>query len=198
MPNTVPYEVIAAPYTVWVAPVGTAFPLLGAEPGVGWRKVGSSGDLNYDDATGVVVEHSQTTVPWRALGDCGARKMFRTEEDMKIRLKLVDVTLEQYRLALNDNTVNEEDGQRSLGLSRNFDVATYALLVRTNVSPYQAEGVTQYEIPRAAQTGNPTITKKKGEPEGLDLEWTALVDPNAATEAERFGRLIAEDDTATT
>lgn len=197
MANTVPYEVIAAPYTVWVAPVGTAFPLPSEAPGVSWTKVGTSGDLNYDDATGVIVEHSQSITPWRALGDAGSRKVFRTEEDLKVRLKLVDVTLEQYRLALNDNEVTELTGRKKLGLSRGFDVATHALLVRTNVSPYQAEGVTQYEIPRAAQTGNPTVTKKKGEPEGLDLEWMALVDPNAATPDERFGRLVAEDDTAT-
>jgi hypothetical protein len=197
MPNTVPYEVIAAPYKVYVAPVGTAFPAIDAAPGVSWTLVGSSGDLNYDDATGVIVEHRQTTVPWRALGDAGSRKIFRTEEDLIVKLKLVDITLEQYAHALNANTVTENPGERVIGLSRGFDVDTRALLVRAAVSPYQAEGNTQYEIPRAAQVGSPTVTKKKGEPEGLDLEWMALVDPNAATEDVRFGVLRAADDTAT-
>ena len=32
---------IAAPYTVWVAPVGTAFPLPSEAPGVSWTKVGT-------------------------------------------------------------------------------------------------------------------------------------------------------------
>lgn len=197
MENTVPFEVIAAPYTVYAAPVGTAFPLIDAVPAVAWVKVGTSGDLNYDDEAGVTVEHRQSTTPWRALGDSGSRKIFRTEEDCIVKLKLVDVTLEQYAHALNSNEVTENPGERVVGLSRGFGVATHALLVRAAVSPYQAEGNTQYEIPRAAQVGNPSVVYKKGVPAGLDLEWMALVDPNAATEFERFGRLRTADDTAT-
>lgn len=200
MPNTVPYEVIAAPFTLWVAPVGTAFPLIDVTPAVAWIKVGTSGDLNYDDAAGVTVEHSQAITAWRASGDSGSRKVFRTEEDLKIRLKLMDITLEQYAFALNHNAVTDvaagsgTAGYRSIGLSRGFTVATRALLIRGSVSPYGAEDWnSQYEIPVAAQTGNPSVVFKKGEPAGLDLEWTALVDPNAATEFERFGRLVSQD-----
>jgi hypothetical protein len=198
--NTVPYEVIAAPYTLWHAPVGTAFPLIDVAPAVAWVKVGTSGNLNYDDGAGVTVEHSQTIVPWRAVGDCGSRKVFRTEEDLKVRLKLVDITLEQYALALNHNTVTtigksgSTVGYKKIGLSRGFSVATRALLIRGSVSPYGADWVSQYEIPIAVQTGSPTVIYKKGEPAGLDLEWMSLVDPNASNAAERFGRLIAQND----
>lgn len=198
MANTVPYEVIAAPYTVWIAPVGTPFPPVDAEPSGPWTKIGSNGDLNYDDGAGVTVEHSQTIVPWRALGDAGSRKVFRTEEDMKVRLKLVDVTLEQYKYALNSNSVSTvaagagSPGYKKLGMSRGFDVATMAVLIRGSISPYGANWASQYEIPVAAQTGNPTVVYKKGEPAGLDLEWMALVDPNASSSDERFGRLVAQ------
>jgi hypothetical protein len=198
--NTVPYEVIAAPYTLWHAPVGTAFPLIDVAPAVAWVKVGTSGNLNYDDGAGVTVEHSQTIVPWRAVGDCGSRKVFRTEEDLKVRLKLVDITLEQYALALNHNTVTtigksgSTVGYKKIGLSRGFSVANRALLIRGSVSPYGADWVSQYEIPIAVQTGSPTVIYKKGEPAGLDLEWMSLVDPNASNAAERFGRLIAQND----
>lgn len=195
--NTVPFEVIAAPYSVYVAPVGTSFPAIDAAPANPWALVGTSGNLNYDDGAGVVVEHTQDVVEWRALGDGGTRKVFRTGEGQKVRLKLVDITLEQYAHALNGNTVTENPGERVIGLSRGFDVATYAVLVRSDQSPYQAEGNSQYEIPRAAQAGSPTVTYKKGEPAGLDLEWITLVDPNAATPDERFGRLRVADDTAT-
>ncbi len=200
MPNTVPYEVIAAPFTLWIAPVGTVFPLIDVAPAVAWIKVGSSGDLNYDDATGVIVEHSQSITPWRSSGDSGSRKVFRTEEDLKVRLKLMDITLEQYALALNHNAVTDvaagagTAGYRKLGLSRGFTVATRALLIRGAVSPYgEDDWNSQYEIPIAAQTGNPSVVYKKGDPAGLDLEWTALVDSTAASEFERFGRLIAQD-----
>lgn len=197
MPNTVPYEVIAAPWTLYVADVGTAFPALLAAPGASWTKVGTSGDLNYDDATGVIVEHSQSTIMWRALGDSGSRKIFRTEEDLKVRLKLVDITLEQYAFALNHNTVGTTAagsgtaGYKKIGLSRGFTVATKALLIRGDVSPYGASYVSQFEIPIAAQTGNPSVVFKKDTPAGLDLEWSALVDSSAAA-AERFGRLLAQ------
>lgn len=202
--NSVPYEVIAAPYTLYLAVVGTTFPLIDATPAVAWVKVGTSGDLNYDEGAGVVVEHSQTTNKWRSVGDAGSRKIFRTEEDMAISLKLVDVTLEQYKLALNHNTVTTvaagvgTAGYRKVGLSRGFDIATHALLVRGNVSPYGEDWNSQYEVPRAAQTGSPSVMlSKKGEPAGLDLKWEALVDSTASA-AERFGRLISQDGDALT
>ena len=201
--NTEPFEIVAAPFTLYIADVGTAFPEVDEEPGVSWTKVGSSGDLNYDDATGVVVEHSQEISEFRALGDAGTRKVFRTGEAQKVRMKLVDVTLEQYRLALNRNTVTATaagvgtPGTKKLGLSRGFQVDTMALLVRGPVSAYGV-GQCQYEIPVAAQTGNPTVVWKKGEPAGLDLEWTTLVDPDAASEDERFGRLVVQTDEAAT
>ena len=197
MANSTPYEVIAAPFTVWIADVGTAFPDVDTAPGAGWTKLGTSGPLNYDDQTGVVVEHMQSTTPWRALGDAGSRKIFRTEEDFKIRLKLVDCSLEHYQEALNQNgsttvvAASGTPGTKTIGLSRGFDVATMALLVRGDVSPYMANGVMQYEVEIAAQIGSPTVVFKKGEPAGLELEWMAMVDPTQVA-AQYFGRLVAQ------
>lgn len=194
--NSVPYEVIAAPFVVWIAPVGTAFPLIDAAPGAGWAKVGTSGDLNYS-SEGVTVEHSQSINFWRSLGDSGSRKVFRQEEDLKIRLMLADVSLEQYKLALNSNSVTTvaagsgTAGYKKLGLSRGISVATVALLVR-GPSAYGDDWNGQYEVPRAAQSGNPSVVLRRSEPAALSLEWTALVDPNAASEDERFGRLVIQ------
>lgn len=199
--NTDPLEVIAAPFRVYAAPVGTAFPDVTDpedDPSFdAWTLIGSSGDLNYDRGTGVVVEHKQSITPWRSVGDAGSRKVFRTEEDLTIKLKLVDLTLEQYARALNSNSVDSAAvGSRKVGLSRGFPVATHALLIRSSVSPYGDGLNMQYEIPVAAQTGSPSVTlSKPGEPAGLDLEWMALVDPNATDETERFGRLVAADGT---
>lgn len=194
--NSVPYEVIAAPFTVWFADVGTVFPAVNAAPGVGWAKVGTSGDLNYT-SEGVTVEHSQNINYWRALGDSGSRKVFRLEEDLKIRLVLADVSLEQYAHALNSNALTTQAaasgaaGYKKIGLSRGVFVATKALLVR-GPSPYGDDLTLQYEVPRAAQSGNPSIVWRRSEPAGLALEWTALVDPDAATEFERFGVIRAQ------
>jgi hypothetical protein len=88
--NSLPYEIIAAPYDVYYAPVGTTFPLIDAVPAAAWLKVGTSLSLNYLD-DGVKVSHSQkirtrfarsaTRVPGRS---------FRTEEDLMIALTLAD------------------------------------------------------------------------------------------------------------
>lgn len=195
--NSLPYEIIAAPYDVYFAPVGTAFNAIDVAPAAPWAKVGSSGNLNYYD-DGITVAQSQSIELFRALGDAGSRKAFRTEEDLKIRLMLADVTLEQYQHALNSNALTSAAagagtaGYKKVGLSRGFAVATVALIVR-GPSPYMEDGYMQFQVPRAAQTGNPEPVFRKGTPVGLALEWTALVDSNAINEFVRFGELVAQN-----
>ena len=194
--NTTPYEVIAAPFTVWSAPVATAFPEINAAPAVAWIKVGTSGPLNYE-AEGVTVEHKQSMNFWRSLGDSGSRKVFRNEEDLVISLTLVDISLEQYALAINGNDVTTvvaatgEAGYKKIGLSRGLTVHTRALLVR-GPSPYGEDYNLQYEVPIAVQTSSPQVVYKRESPAGLKLEWTALVDPSAATPDAVLGRILAQ------
>ena len=199
--NTQPFEIIAAPYKVYFAPTGTAFPAIDlAIPASPWKLVGTSGDLNYTDE-GVTVAHNQALEKFRALGDSGSRKIFRTEEDLMIRLMLADITLEQYSHALNSNAVTTvaagagTAGYKVIGLSRGFAVATVALMVR-GPSPYGDNFTLQYEVPLAAQSGNPETVFVKSTPVALALEWTALVDPNAVSQFERFGRLRAQHQAA--
>lgn len=198
-----PYEILAAPFTLYLAPLGTAFPLIDADPAIDWVKVGTSGDLNYG-ADGVTVQHRQTTKVYRALGNGGPRKVFLDEEDLLIKLKLADVSLEHYLVALNHNTVTTvapggEAGYRKLGLTRGSTLTHKALLVRGRRSAYGDSGNlglpwnAQYEVPIAVQTASQDAVWRRSDPVELDLEWTALVDFNAATEDERFGRLVMQD-----
>lgn len=195
--STKPYEIIAQPFELWVAPLGTAFPNVGNTPSSPWTLIGTSGSLNYDD-DGVTVSHEQKVETWRALGSTGPRKAFRTEEDMSIALKLCDISLEQYRRVMNDNTVTttaagtSTAGQKKLGMSRGLEVKQFALLVRgTNASAY-GYGNAQYEVPVAIQAGKPKPKFMKGKPATLDLEYQVLEDPAAASEDERFGRLVVQ------
>ena len=197
MRNSAPLEVIGAPFTMWVAPVGTAFPDVDTDPdSTDWTLVGSAGPLNYDEA-GVNVEHSQSMAFWRSLGDAGSRKVFRSSEDLKIGLALVDVTLEQYSFAINGNTVTPTaagvgtPGTKKIGLSRGFVVDTRAVLLR-GPSPEMEDGAMQYECPRAAQTGEPKPVYTKDKPAMLAIEWTALVDPSASDPSEYFGRIVVQ------
>jgi len=196
-----PFELIAAPFTVWLAPVGTAFPLIDAAPGASWAKIGTSGDENYSE-DGVTAAHSQTVETPGFLGTTGPRKAFRTAEGLMIRFTVFDMTLEQYANGLNGNAVTTTAagsgtaGFKKLGLRQGLDVARHALLVRGNASAYGAGWNSQYELPVCFQSGSPEPVHRKGQPAGLALEFTALEDPSAATAAERFGRLVVQHQTA--
>lgn len=209
MANAQPYEVLATgALDVYIAPVGTAFPDLHVDPEaaspVPWARVGSSGSQNFDSDAGLKISHAQSLKPWMGLGAVGTKKIFRSSEEQKVAVTLADVTLEQYSHAINENTVTSTPGSpgvstsnRKIGLSRGFGVATFAVLVKIRASGYgdgTPEWVSQYEIPVAAQSGNPEPVYKKDTPVLLPLEWTTLVDPDAASEDEQFGRFVMQDD----
>lgn len=195
---TPPYEVIAASFfTLWVAPVGTTFPDIDAEPDSSdWTLVGSSGPRNYTDA-GVTVEHAQSIVLKRSLVRPGPRRAVRVDESLWIRVAIADLTLEQYRLALYAATLTTTPagpgvvGSKHIGLSRGMTAARHALLVR-GPSPYRADGALQYEIPVAVQAGTPQPIFRGDQPAALALAWQALIDPDALTADEQFGRLVAQ------
>lgn len=174
-----PVEIIATPFTVWLAAVGTAMPVTDAAPGGSWTKLGTSGPLNYGEE-GVTIENPQTIVKWRSLGAAAPIAAFRTEEDTIIRLMLHDITLEQYRFALNGNAVattaagSGTAGFKTLSLERGLDVVTYALLARGGKSPYGAAFNMQYEIPIVFESGSPSVVFSKGAPAGLELSFEAL------------------------
>ncbi len=192
MQNSLPYEIIAAPGTIYRAPVGTQFPDPDVAPGMSWTKIGSSGPLNYTDA-GITIGHPQTITPFRPLDAGGAIKQWRTEEDLIIRAVLVDLTLEQYAEALNQNTITTVDGFSKIGLLRGVQVDECALLVRFDISPYRPDGTSQYEVPRASQQGQPEVVYNRGQsPAMIALEWRALIDLSATSPDEQFGRFMAK------
>lgn len=192
-----PFEIIAAPFSAYWAPVGEAFPAIDAAPAGNWTLIGKNGDQNYSDE-GITVAHSETMEMFRAVGGTGPRKVSRTEEDLMIRFTLWDLTLEQYALALNNNTVaataagSGTAGFKELGTYRGCDVSTLALLLRGTFSPEGAGWNTQYEVPLCVHTGSPEPVFAKNAPAGLALEFTALEDPSASAEANRFGRLVVQ------
>ncbi|ALJ14267.1 hypothetical protein [Sphingopyxis macrogoltabida] len=191
-----PYEIISGPLELWRAPVGTAFPLIDAAPGVGWILVGKSGKKNYSD-DGVSVQHNQTNNKVRPAGSIGARKALRQDEDQRITVTLWDATLEQYSLALSGNDPTTvaagvgTAGYKSIGLSRGETVKEFAVLARGK-SAYDENMNAQYEVPRCYQDASPTVLHNKGVPAGLELAFEALEDDEAESDDERFGRLIMQ------
>ncbi len=188
-----PQEIIIAPYEIYLAPVGEAFPAIDATPGGNWQKLGTSGKRNMSDE-GVTVESSQSIQKKRNLGSTGGIKAVRTEEDLKISFSLEDMTLEQYQKALNGNAIGEiaqasgVAGQKYMTMHQGPNVKMYALLAR-GVSAYMDGGKAQYEVPYCYQSANVAPKFNKSDVATLKMEFEALEDPDAATDEERFGRL---------
>lgn len=196
-----PYSIIGAPYEVWIAPAGTAFPALDDAPADPWALLGVNGTRSLDE-DGVTVTHGQTINQQRAAGATGPLKAFRTEENLTIAFNLIDLTVETYRYVLNGATITDTPagvgvvGTRAIGLSRGFAIVEYALLAR-GVSPYDDELLAQYEVPRVYESAEPAPQFTKGQAAMLAAQFTAMEDLDAVDESERFGRFVAADAPAT-
>lgn len=183
-----PFEIIAAPLTVWWGPVGTAFPDISADPAAPWELIGKSGNRNITE-DGVTIAHGQSIEQHRTLGATGPVKATRSEESLVISFALADLRAEMYRLALNNATIDDGTaGEKKLGLHRGIDVATVALLVR-GPSPYIADGVSQYQVPRVYVGENQELTFAKGDLAGISFEFHAIEDG----ETDPFGHLVVQD-----
>ena len=201
-----PYEILASPFAVYIAPTGTAFPDVDTDPTTSpssWEELGTSGaDDQGDD--GVTVEHQQTINIFRGGKATGPIKAWRTEEGLRIAFTLHDVSAETLAVALNDVTVTDTaagsgtPGTRSIPMRRGVTVATHALLCKSlSGSPYGDDLAMQYEVPKVYLAGNPSAQYRKGQPAGVLFEFMALEDLTAASEDERFGTLVIQDAAAT-
>lgn len=197
-----PFEIITAPMKVYIAPLGEAFPDIDADPAGDWELLGTNGDRSYEEG-GVTVSHSKSYDKVRTAGATGPVKATLREEDLMIRLTLLDLTLEQYKNALNGNTVTTtaagsgSAGKKSIGLSQSVGrTREFALLVR-GLSPYDETLNAQYEVPRCYDSGSAEpVFRKGGTGAALALELTAMEDLSASSEEERFGRFVAQHQAA--
>lgn len=186
-----PFYLIASPFDIWLAPAGTAEPALGTPPAGDWELLGSNGAHDYAE-DGITVTHDQTVEKFRPLRGTGFIKAFRTAETLTLGFTLHDLSLEQYAKAINDQVVTVSGDEHSIPLHQGPNVAQFALVAR-GASPYDDDNLEmQYYIPKAFQGANPAPVHKKGQPAGLVLSFEALENLNAATELERFGRLVAQ------
>ena len=196
---SVPLPVVAAPFEVWIGPVGESFPNIEDAPAGNWVLIGTDGSRSITEE-GVKVQHNQVNETFRSLGSTGIIKAFRTEEDLIISFIIADFTLENYKHALNENTVTDTPvggnaGFRDIDLYLGLDVAQRALLVRgLNASPYLADTDVQWQVPIVYESGSKELVSQKGTPLLLALEYIAIEDPNASTPEDRFGKLIEMDE----
>lgn len=186
-----PYEILAAPMTIYLAAANTAEPDVDEAPGGSWTKIGTTGDGNYDE-DGVQYHANQELSFFRPLGSTGRRKSWRTEEDPMLEFTVYDLTAEQYRKALNDASITTvaagsgTPGSKRLSLKQGYDVTQFAVLARASYSPYGDGWNMQYWLPVCVQGGSPEPVFKKGEPAGLKFEMEVLDDPTNGFGVVRF------------
>lgn len=196
--STAPFELLIAQFALYLAAVGEAYPAIEDAPAGNWTLIGASGSDNYDES-GVVINHDQALNPIRTYGATGPRKFVRTTEDLKVTLNLVDLTLEEYTRIIADVAVattaagGGAAGFKEINLLRGISVPEIAILLRADQSAYGDGWNTQYEIPRAVQTGSQSPTFVKGDAPMLVMEYSAVEDLSASTDAQRFGRIVSQN-----
>lgn len=192
-----PLEIVVAPFEVWAAPVGEAFPDVDEDPAGNWTKIGTNGNKNMDPA-GVTVQHPQTVDMIRVYGATAPVKAVRSSEDLIVSFTLWDLKAAEYARVLNDNTVTATAagattaGYDSVNFYRGLTVSDMAYLIRgANASPSFETGNVQLELPRAVMSSSPSVAFAKNAPAGLQMELTAIFDPDQ-TSGEELGRLIVQ------
>ncbi len=173
---------------IYLAAVGTAFPAVNAAPGALWTDLGE-----FDG--GVTKTYSQTLDQHRVDSETGVVKATRSEEDVVFAVSLAEATLENLAKILDDQTVASAVGPpaiKEIGTYRGAKVQEYAVLFRGE-SPYMADGPAQYQLPRGYVSGSSIgMAYVKDSKTLIPIEISALVDPLAATNAVKFGKLVAQ------
>lgn len=173
-------EIVVGSLDVYLAAVDTAFPNVDTTPGVGWTKIGTAGDKNYDD-DGVTVTPSQTVETFTPAGMTVPYKAYRTEEGLVIGFNLVDLSSAQFAKIMDDATAvataaaTGTPGYSTIPLLRGATVQLFALLARgTGLSPAGPTFNLQWEADRVFQSADAAEIKFTKAPSMVAVEFTAL------------------------
>lgn len=175
-----PSEVIATPLTIYLAPIGTAFPAIDVNPAdfdAAWEVLGTNGAKNYGE-NGVTVAQSETTVDFTPAGSTFPSKRFRTAESNKISLDLVDVSPAAYAKVMNDAALVVAGTDTSFSMIRGDQVNSFAVLAR-GMSAVDNELNQQFEISKAFVSVNGDAVYNKGVPVRLPIEIEPIVHSDA-------------------
>lgn len=184
-------ELVTAPLELYWAPSGTAFPAVNADPtAASFTLIGTGGSLNYSE-DGISLSWETTTEDVNVLGDIDPVCVVVTGRDMRVSVTMLDHSLDQLRLAFNNNATAQDPGPPSvttLSLDTGSDLTQLALLVRgEGKSPEFAGGNFQWEFDPVVEVAAKELTYVKGQPAGVALEFRVLAGPSSVR------RLVAQD-----
>jgi hypothetical protein len=169
--NVVPYQIIAGVCDIYVAPFGTAFPAVDADPvPAPWRYLG------HTDG-GITVRHTQTVVELRTDQVTAPVKGVRSEENLEIGFAVAELSAENYAMVLNQNEAGPTDNgdNKEVNLYRGgFGVETMAMLVRGEHLSPEGDFNLQYEVPSVYQAEAPEVAFTKDEKALLNCNFMAI------------------------
>lgn len=186
--NNTPYAILVGTGTLYVAAANTAAPAVNAAPGASWTDLG-------DTEGGVKVNKKRSLEFHKTDQEFGPVKATLADEGLEIETNLVESTLENAGQLLSLTVTDTPPGSgtigtRALGL-HSSDVVEKALLFRGK-SPY-GDYPAQFYVPRGVFDGDLGQAFTKSGKVQFPVKFVALIDPNAATDAAKFGTYTAQD-----
>lgn len=190
MGNSAPYSLLVGVGTLYVAPAGEAKPTdVTTDPSGNWESAGLTDG-------GVKIRKTQTIETFGGDQRTGKLKAVRTEEGVEVETNLQDATLENLANVINSTVTDTAAGAgtigtRSLKPYAGADVTLFALLFRgtSAYGNYPAE----YYVPYGFFDDDVEMAFEKDGKTLIPMKFMALEDPNAATEADRFGIFTEQD-----
>lgn len=167
--------------TVWVAPVGTAFPAVDETPAAAWFQIGTDGSKSYSE-DGITLRRNVSVERIRTLGTTMVRKAAITEADFEVEFSVVDMAPDQVLLAMGGDEADVTNVPSAVGVPGTDTIVVptsptpvqRAVLVRLDGSPAGPSFLTQVQIQVAIQTGGGEATMSKGNAMMFQHIWTAL------------------------
>lgn len=183
------YEVLTGVGYLFVAPSGEAFPDLDDADvsAVGnWKALGETVD-------GITITYGEDIEEITVDQETGPVKAIRTGETLTIETNLAKQTLENLAQVLSQTVATTAPGSgtvgyKSIGGYKGGAVTELALVFRGS-SPYGANYIGQLEIPVGYFGGEVGLEFTKDGVAAIPCVFHALVDPNAASTAVKFGRI---------
>lgn len=190
MAAVTPFSQLTGVLKVYLAPYGESVPDVDTTPGGNWAELGSTDGEQS-------MKFSGKATWFRDNDHQGPVKGIRPEEDIAIKFRIVDLTLENWAKVVStiNNIVTGTTGlganTKKFPFKRGAQLIDYALIFKgETISPYGAYPG-QFVLPRMAFSSEPELKFGRNLRAFLDVDGMALEDDNQS-EADRLGWLIVK------
>lgn len=180
-----PYAQLVGVVQIYIAPYGTAEPGVATDPTGSWVLLGCTEGDQSIEATGPITYFYDNCHQ-------GPTKAVRPQEDLKVKFRLIDMTLENLaRIQKSVAAVVTGATSKKLPNKRGFSLTEYALVFRGAAdSPYGVYPAQTY-IPRGIFEGEATRVRSKTARDAVDVVFGVLED-DTQTDGDEMGWSTAQ------